>query len=201
MSSKALYTLFWRINISLLQTSEYKTGFTPETFYGFSSILPSPWVSLYSVQVLTVLCLVSACGKMTLEVHFAFYGDAVVKDCVRPTRGVWEHLTIFNLDFSSVCIVMKTCSSLVLCKDESWLLKYSWPFMGTPSWKPVWARLTAWHQTKGTWQWLHNFYILQLIMCDISFCMNTLLFGDWCLRFWLKHCWKGHSVLYHLIPT
>lgn len=47
MVSKALDILFWWVDIPLLQTSEYKTGFTPETFL-WVLLNPPP---THSVQV------------------------------------------------------------------------------------------------------------------------------------------------------
>ena len=105
-------------------------------FYGFSSILPQP-MSLYkSVKVLwkarAVLCLVSACGKMTLEVHLAFYGDAVVKASVRPTH--FSSHVIFHFVWTS-CAKAIGASAV-----ERWLLKCICPFMETLSWKHLWGR-------------------------------------------------------------
>ena len=144
----------------LLQTSEYKTGFTPETFYGFSSILPQP-MSLYkSVKVLwkarAVLCLVSACGKMTLGVHLAFYGDAVVKACVRPAH--FSSHILFNFVWTS-CAKAIGAWDFVLCKDDSWS-----------------AFGLLWRRRRESLCEADTFFF----SCNISFCMNIMCKGNWC---------------------
>ena len=45
----------------------------------------SPTLTLYICYESSVVCGVAPCVKMTLEVHLAFYGDSIVKACVRPT--------------------------------------------------------------------------------------------------------------------